>query len=160
VLKGTAKLAKGLEEEIARIFKLYVKDEIFEYNVHYEEDYAPDTNPDDDVNLYTSYIDMGMPPKLTKLAKKMASLSVFDDADEKELTEALEELDQMAVEESKNRRDIPPEDDSIVAKGDDQVDITPEDIAAMAAAASQDEPPKKQIKKSGKKSRYSLRGNE
>jgi hypothetical protein len=162
VLKETSKMAKNLELEIARMFKLYVKSEsTFDYDVLYEEDFQPDAQPVDDVKLYTSFIDMGVGPKGKALALKMCALSVFDDADEDEVAEVIDEIKEMSIEEVKNRNEIPPIDPNAPPK-------TPEELAAEAAAAALDAknnpadpsapvPPKKVSK--GVKRGFSLKKN-
>jgi hypothetical protein len=130
VLKETSKMAKNLELEIARMFKLYVKSEsTFDYDVLYEEDFQPDAQPMDDVKLYTSFIDMGVGPKGKALALKMCALSVFDDADEDEVADVIDEIKEMETEEAKNALEIPPIDPNAPPK-------TPEELAAEAAAAA------------------------
>ena len=161
VLKETSKMAKNLELEIARMFKLYVKSEsTFEYCVQYEEDFSPDSNPSDDVKLYTSYIDMGVGPKGKALALKMCTRSVFDDADEDEVAEVEEEIETMATDEIKGKNNIPPELDPNAPPK------TPEELAAEAAQAALDaknkpgateHPPAPKKVKKGAKRGFSLK---
>ena len=123
VLKESAKMAKDCEQEIARIFQLYVN-ESFDFEVHYEEDFEPEENPSDDVQLYGDYLALRPGPKAEGLAKKMLAHSIFDDADPEDLQEVLDEIDDQVKNAGKDAVDIPPEE-------------TPEEIAAREAKESE-----------------------
>ena len=100
VLKETAKMIVNAEQEIARIFQLYVINEPFEIDIAYEEDYGPEDDAEQDVQLYTDFINSASSyPKARALAVKMMSKSVFDDAPEEELQEVLDEIDQVLDDE-------------------------------------------------------------
>jgi hypothetical protein len=91
VLKESAKMASKLEEEMARIFKLYVPSEVFDYECHYEEDYNQ-TDPMTDVQLYQSYINM-QPGQLGEgLAKEMMTRSMFDDLDDETVQPVIDQI--------------------------------------------------------------------
>jgi hypothetical protein len=143
VLKESSKMAKNTELEIARMFKLYVTNEVFDYEVHYEEDFGPDEDPDDDVKLYGDYIALNPGPKGKALAMKQMTHSVFDDADEEDVQAVLDEIDEQLTNEMKDKQDVPP--------------ITPEEQAALDAAAAEPPTPPKQVKKGAPKRGFSFK---
>ena len=120
VIKESSKMAKNCEQEIARMFQLYVIGEKFEFEARYEEDYEPEETPDEDVKLYGDYIALEPGPKAKALAMKQLARSIFDDADEDDVAEVIKEIDETLVDDLKNKQDIPEE--------------TPEEKAARLAA--------------------------
>ena len=110
ILKESSKMAKCCEREVARIFQLYVTSEKFDYEVHYEEDFGPDEDPDQDVKLYGDYLALQPGPKAKALAMKMLAHSIFDDAEEDDLQEVIKEIDEELLNEQKDKTDIPPPD--------------------------------------------------
>jgi hypothetical protein len=150
VLKESSKMAKCCELEMARIFKLYVVNEVFDYEARYEEDFGPDEDPDDDVKLYGDYIALEPGPKGKALAMKQLTHSVFDDADEEDVKEVIEEIEEELKNTLKDGQDIPK--------------LTPEEqaaqdaIAAAAAASGQAPPaPSKKVDKKIPKRGYTIK---
>jgi hypothetical protein len=123
VLKESSKMARDCETKIARMFKLYVPGENFEYESHYEEDFEPEENPEADVKLYGDYIALSPGPKGKALAMKQMTHSVFDDADEDDVSEVIKEIDEQLVSDLKDGQDI-----------DDE---SPEEKAAREAAEAE-----------------------
>lgn len=161
VLKETAKMAKDCEQEIARMFKLWVPTEKFDFEVHYEEDFEPEEDPNDDVKLYGDYIALNPGPKGKGLALKMLTHSVFNDASPEDVEEVIAELDEQINDAEKDDRDIPPEDVQPVE--------TPEQKAARELKEAEDAkkdaipskepapaPAKKNVNKAAKRG-YSLK---
>lgn len=130
VLKESAKMAKKAEEEMARIFQLYYISEKFDFEAHYEEDYAPDQDVDADVQLYGDYMALQPGKKGRALALKMATLSVFDDAEDDDVAEVIADIDQNMIDEEKDDQDIMPRGDGT---------LTPEQIAEADAQKKADE---------------------
>lgn len=120
VLKESSKMAVNCETEIARIFKLYVIGEKFDYESNYEEDFEPEEDPEADVKLYGDYIALNPGPKGKALAMKQMTHSIFDDAEEDDVSEVIEEIDEQLKTDLKDKQDVTEE--------------TPEEKAAREAA--------------------------
>lgn len=164
VLKESSKMAKTCEQEIARMFKLYVIGEVFDYEARYEEDFEPAETPDEDVKLYGDYIGLNPGPKAKALAMKQLAHSIFDDADEDDLSEVIEEIDDTLKDDLKNKQDIPEETPEEQAAR--EADLAK--AAALAAAGIQTTvegqggepaapPPKKAVKKGAPKRGFSIK---
>jgi hypothetical protein len=116
VLKETAKMAQLAEEEIARVFKLYVP-ENFTYEASYCDDYSPDTDPEKEVTVYGDYIQLDPGNKGKALALKEASRAVFAGSDEDELQEVISDIDEHAEDETEVvvADQVPPEEEQTPA---------------------------------------------
>lgn len=120
VLMETAKMAKICEEEIARLFQLYVN-ERFDYTVFYEDNYSP-TGQMESMELYTKYIDLQPGTKGKSLALEQVTRLVFDDLDDEIVQPVINEIRDDSIEEKKNEQDIPPDDGQVqIGEGDEQV---------------------------------------
>jgi hypothetical protein len=109
VLKESSKMAKNCELEIARIFQLYVVNEKFDYDVHYEEDFEPEEDPVAEVKLYGDYIALQPGLKGKALAMKMLAYSLFDDAEPDDVQAVIDEIEENLTNDLKDNQDIPPE---------------------------------------------------
>jgi len=124
ILKESSKMAKDCESEIHRMFCLYVN-EPSELEVHYEEDFEPEENPSDDVQLYGDFIALGgLGPKAKGLALKMCAHAIFNDADPEDVAAVIAEIDEQIKNGELDKRDIPE-----IPPGE-----TPEQKAAREAA--------------------------
>ena len=124
ILKESSKMAKDCESEIHRMFCLYVN-EPSEFEVHYEEDFEPEENPSDDVQLYGDFIALGgLGPKAKGLALKMCAHAIFNDADPEDVAAVIAEIDEQIKNGELDKRDIPE-----IPPGE-----TPEQKAAREAA--------------------------
>jgi hypothetical protein len=153
VLKESSKMAKDCEEEIHRVFCLYVN-EPSEFEVHYEEDFKPEENPSDDVALYGDFIALPYGPKAKGLAKKMLAHSVFDDVDPEDLAAVIAEIDEEITNDEKDARDIPaetPADKAAREAQEAEATAAPPDPAPTATAT-----PAKKVSKAAKRG-YSIR---
>lgn len=151
VLKETAKMAKHTEESIARLFQKYVISEIFDYDVIYEDSYAP-TDKNSDIQLYSSYIQEDPGPLGRALALEKMTRDVFDDLDDEVVQPVIDEIKEHAQDEQK----IP---DQV-----DDVEMTPEEEAAAEAEAMNkqvtaplDNFPKKKTTKFVNKNKFSIK---
>ena len=100
VLQETAKVAANLEEFVAVLFKKYVTSEEFDYECLYEDNYHP-SDMDEDVQLYTDYINVDVGPLGKGLAKEQLTRSVFSDLDDELVQPVIDEIRAMAKEEQK-----------------------------------------------------------
>ena len=119
-------MAKNCEVEIARIFQLYVVNEKFDYEVHYEEDFEPEEDPVAEVKLYGDYIALQPGLKGKALAMKQLTYALFDDAEADDVQEVIDEIEENLTNELKDKQDLPPEGEE-----------TPEEKAIREAAEAE-----------------------
>ena len=91
VLKDSAKMAGLVEETIARFFQLYVKSEIYDYDVMYEVDYGLEY-PISNIQMYGDYIALNPGQKGSCLAKEQLTRLIFSDLDDEEVQPVIDEI--------------------------------------------------------------------
>ena len=150
VLKETAKMGKHCEEHIARLFQKYVLSEVFDYDVLYEDNYAP-ANVVDDVKLYSDYKNAEPGIQGKALALEQMTRAVFSDLDDEEVQPVIDEIRANALEEAKA-----PAPDPVMPQVDEMgnpIEPIPEPPKPMNFS------PQKKIKKlPPKNSKFSLQG--